>query len=674
MFRIFACLTTEHDWRLVVIAGVICFLASLVAVNLFHRAQATEGRARLSWILVAGAATGCGIWATHFIAMLAYDPGIGIAYNIGMTSLSLVAATAITGLGLGDCGLTPGRWGPPVGGAIVGAGVACMHYLGMWAVELPGRITWSSDLVVASIALGMLLGMAALMIASRRSNNAWTLVAALLLTLAIVSLHFTAMGAVEIIPDPTQVVNTFSLSPTSLAIAIAGIATAILSTSLAAAFVDRHLRERNAQLAAALNNMTQGLCMFDGATRLIICNERYREMYGLTREHAYPGCPLRELLEYRKATGTFFQDIDEYVQSGQAARRSRARCSTTWSRSRAASISIANRPIEGGGWVATHEDITDQRRADQERDRMAEQEQRRAATDAAIAAFRRRVEIMLKTVGEHAGAMRSTATMLFAASNRTTERAEGAVHTSNEASINVEIAASAAEELSSSIAEISRQLGQTNSLVGIAVGEAAATNTQIGSLASAAQKIGDVVKLIQDVAGQTNLLALNATIEAARAGEAGRGFAVVASEVKSLAVQTAKATDEISGQIAAVQASTSSAVDAIGRIADRMKEISQFTAAAAASVQQQNAATGEISQNVASAARGTKEIVQVLTDVAGAATETHGSAETVLAASQAVETAAVDLRTEVEGFLAEGRGVGDCSASQRVRAGSGLQK
>jgi methyl-accepting chemotaxis protein len=197
---------------------------------------------------------------------------------------------------------------------------------------------------------------------------------------------------------------------------------------------------------------------------------------------------------------------------------------------------------------------------------------RRAAVDAAIAAFRSRVETMLKTVGEHAMAMRSTAGTLFAASSKTSQRAEGAVDTSNEASVNVEIAAGAAEELSASIAEISRQLGQTNVVVDTAVREAGSTNTQIGSLAQSAQKIGDVVKLIQDVAGQTNLLALNATIEAARAGEAGRGFAVVASEVKSLAVQTARATEEIAGQIAAVQVSTGAAVEAIGRIADRMKE------------------------------------------------------------------------------------------------------
>ena len=181
--------------------------------------------------------------------------------------------------------------------------------------------------------------------------------------------------------------------------------------------------------------------------------------------------------------------------------------------------------------------------------------------------------------------------------------------------------------------------------------EAAVTNDEIGGLAKAAQTIGDVVKLIQSVAGQTNLLALNATIEAARAGEAGRGFAVVASEVKSLAVQTARATDQIGAQIAAVQTSTRTAVEGISRIAARMNEISEYTASAAASVHEQNAATGDISQNVASATRGTKQIVTVLNDVVSAATETRQSAETVLTASEAVAAAAGDLRAEVDTFL-----------------------
>jgi methyl-accepting chemotaxis protein len=410
-------------------------------------------------------------------------------------------------------------------------------------------------------------------------------------------------------------------------------------------------RKSNARLVTALNNMSEGLCMFDGSTRLVLRNDRYIELYGLPPEVAKPGVTLRELIEHRIRAGAFKGDPDEYVadtlrkmKGGQIVQDVRERPGGIF-------ILVSSRPMPGGGWVATHQDITERRRQDQQRDSLAAQEERRAAIDAAIAAFRQRIEAMLKTVSDSAGAMRSTATTLFASSHKASQRAEGAVHTSNEASTNVEIAASAANELSTSIDEISRQLGQTNNLVGIAASEAGITNSQIGSLAQAAQKIGDVVKLIQDVAGQTNLLALNATIEAARAGDAGRGFAVVASEVKSLAVQTAKATEEIAGQIAAVQSSTGAAVEAIRRIVERMQEINHHTAAVAASVQQQNSATGEITQNVTSAAQGTKDIVSALSEVAGAATETRGSAETMLAASQAVEKAAGDLRTEVEGFL-----------------------
>jgi methyl-accepting chemotaxis protein len=190
-------------------------------------------------------------------------------------------------------------------------------------------------------------------------------------------------------------------------------------------------------------------------------------------------------------------------------------------------------------------------------------------------------------------------------------------------------------------------------VVQLAVSEAKATDGEIEALAAAAQKIGDVVKLIRDIAGQTNLLALNATIEAARAGEAGRGFAVVASEVKSLAVQTANATEEIAAQIMAVQSSTTSAVEAIRRIAERMHEINSYTSSVAASVEQQSAATGQISTNVSNAARGSGVVVTVLGKVSDAAANTRGCAHTMLDGSQAVEKAVAELRSEVEQFLAK---------------------
>jgi methyl-accepting chemotaxis protein len=282
---------------------------------------------------------------------------------------------------------------------------------------------------------------------------------------------------------------------------------------------------------------------------------------------------------------------------------------------------------------------------------MQEQQRRRGMIDDAISSFRQRVEDHLRTVTEGAMAMRATATTLFANSAETSKSAEGAVNASNEASANVETAAVAADELTGSIGEIGRQLDLTTGIVRTAVTEAQGTNEQIALLAKAAQKIGDVIKLIRTIAGQTNLLALNATIEAARAGEAGKGFAVVASEVKSLAVQTAKATEDISQLIMSVQGATTGAVAAIGRIAGRMQEIDRYASAVSAAVEEQSAATGEISQNVASAAQGAKLVVSVLGEVAGAATDTRESAQSVLAASQAVEEAAADLRREVENFL-----------------------
>jgi methyl-accepting chemotaxis protein len=436
-----------------------------------------------------------------------------------------------------------------------------------------------------------------------------------------------------------------------LSLFCAGLTT--LLTMLIAGFgIIRRMQADNTRMGVAINNMSQGLCMFDAGERLVICNSRYLELYQLSGDVVKPGCTLTSLLEHRIANGTFSRDPAEYrhkLISGMT----EGRIITNEVKSATGrTVLVINRPMADGGWVATHEDVTERRDVERERAAMQEQQHRRNVVDRAITSFRQRVEDHLRTVTDGAMAMRSTATELLENSGQTTQRAEGAVSASNEASTNVDTASIAADQLSDSIDEISRQLATTTTIVRAAVEEARGTNEQISALSDAAQKIGDVVKLIRTIAGQTNLLALNATIEAARAGEAGKGFAVVASEVKSLAVQTAKATEDISRLIGAVQSSTSGAVDAIGRIAGRMQEIDSCTTTVAAAVQQQSAATAEISQNVAGAAEGAKLVVSVLGNVSGAASETRQSAESVLSASRAVEAAAAELRREVEDFLA----------------------
>jgi methyl-accepting chemotaxis protein len=414
---------------------------------------------------------------------------------------------------------------------------------------------------------------------------------------------------------------------------------------------------QNRSLLEAIDNMSQGLCMFDARTRVVVRNVRYLDMYKLSQEVVKPGCTLRELIQHRKETGLFTGDVDPYCQKilesirrGVGKRHGREGGFYV-SAADGRIVFARNEPLPNGGWVSTHEDVTEQRRAEEERASINAESQRRSVIDSAIHVFHNSVETLLGRVAGSATAMRSTADSLFGFSERTSSRADSAVQAFHEVSSNVDTAAFAADELSHSIGEISRQLTQTGGIVAQAAQEARKTDAEIAGLADGAQKIGDVVKLIRDIAGQTNLLALNATIEAARAGEAGRGFAVVASEVKSLAVQTAKATEDIASHIRAVQDSTATAVAAIRHITARMHEIDCHTASLATSVEQQSVATGEISQSVAGAAQGTSHVLTVLDEVTHAASDTRSSAETVRNASQTVESAVVNLRQEVEDFL-----------------------
>jgi methyl-accepting chemotaxis protein len=426
---------------------------------------------------------------------------------------------------------------------------------------------------------------------------------------------------------------------------------ALFAMGIVATVLMRNQNREIAQLRTAIDSMAQGLCMFDASERLVVCNTQYYDMYELTSADVKPGATLSEVLAKRVAKGTFSRDPHKYREEFvTAVRQGRTMIHEVKSKG-GRLLLVTNHPMPGGGWIGTHEDITERRQAEQKHTAMQLQEERRALVEDAISAFRQRAENLLRTVTERSGEMYATATRLFDASGETSQNAENAVQTSKEASTNVDYAAAAAGELSHSINEIARRLGESADVVRDAVNEAQLTNQDIHVLAQAAQKIGDVIKLIRDVAGQTNLLALNATIEAARAGEAGRGFAVVASEVKSLAAQTEKATADISRQIMEVQNSTAKAVEAIGRITQRMEDINNYTSTIAASVQEQSAVTGEISRSVTGAADGAKVVLSVLNAVAGATGKTQQSAQTVLTASGSVTEAAAALRSEVESFL-----------------------
>jgi diguanylate cyclase (GGDEF)-like protein/PAS domain S-box-containing protein len=288
MFKIYNCFVYAHDLRLVGLAALVCVLASFAAVNLLRHARKSSGQMRWLWLGVSAVSTGFGIWATHFVAMLAFTPGIPSGYNIILTIVSLLAAILLTGAGLAVSLIPNWRAGPWIGGAIVAGGIAGMHYTGMAAFEIAGIILWDPVLVAASILLGAVIGAVALPVGLHGEQERWKFAGAVLLTLAICSHHFTAMAAVSIIPDPVVEVSQLALPAGWLAVAVAIVSFGIVGLALAGVVLDIRDHRRSKlevdRMRDLANASVEGLLVCDGEV-VVSINTSFAALSGLSTAH-----------------------------------------------------------------------------------------------------------------------------------------------------------------------------------------------------------------------------------------------------------------------------------------------------------------------------------------------------------------------------------------------------
>ena len=361
MNRVWNCLENQHDWRLVLLAACVCLLASLTASHMFQRARATWADNGRIWLVSAGCVTGFGVWATHFIAMLGYMPAYGFRYNLDLTVVSLAIAAMMTTIGFAVGAFGGSRTSFAIGGMIVGIGIALMHYIGMAALDLV--IVWDVELLALSVALGIGFMIGAALVSVRGESALQTNAAAVLLALGVLSVHFVGMGAINPMPRPVVEAGHLLLSPVALGLAIAAVVAALLISGLFGVAIDRRMHrritERNVLLGAALNNMGQGLVMFDAHEQLALWNEQYAAIYRYPPGSLRVGATMNELLDLRTQAGTVYVDIERHHELVAAANVERI--ATNWMAHIAdgRSIYITLQPMPNGGWVATHEDQTE---------------------------------------------------------------------------------------------------------------------------------------------------------------------------------------------------------------------------------------------------------------------------------------------------------------------------
>jgi diguanylate cyclase (GGDEF)-like protein len=376
LYRVLSCLTAQHDYRLVALAAFICAAAALASFNIYSHVAASRGLRRSSLLLLTGVCSASGIWATHFIAMLAYESGFPAAYDPVTTAGSLLIAMVATTFGFAIAAGAR-RWQAAIGGAVIGAGIGMMHYVGMWALIVPGSLQWDAVLVIVSLIAGAALASIALVGFHEWKGRRAPWIAAGLFALAICALHFTGMGAVTIVPDPTAFVPPSPIYGSLMVVAVSAAALAIVLSALASTALmenqmrrqrEEELRIQNQRFDMALDNMGEGLCMFDAEKRLVVCNDRYARMYGLPQELLKTGTPHAAIIKHRVLHGILKGENDDGAAEQKIAALAALPPDTTSRRidelADGRLICVTRQPMAGGGWVATHLDVTEQQRSE----------------------------------------------------------------------------------------------------------------------------------------------------------------------------------------------------------------------------------------------------------------------------------------------------------------------
>lgn len=640
MFAIYNCVAHQHDLRLVVLAAIICTLASFTAVTLLHHVRKSAGLTRRVWLCVAAVATGFGIWATHFVAMLAYSPGVPSGYDLILTATSLVVAIVATGVGLSIALSTSLPASPWIGGFIVGGGIAAMHFIGMSAFEVAGRIVWDTGFVVSSIALGEVLGGAALAIATRGHSIGYRAWGAVVLTLAICALHFTAMTAVTVVPDPRVAVPISAIPPGGLAVAVAVVSFSIFVLAAAGLAFDVRDRRRSEleadRMRGLANAAVEGLivCCDDA---IVSANDSFASLVGVDIA-GIVGTKLGSYIPDESVSSRLLAQPNVPAETGL---RDHA--------GNAIPVELIQRPIDYSSrphFAIAVRDLRPRRR---------DAAEKRAALDQLASRFEQNILSVVSALANAAAQLDGSAHAMSGGAEESGRSAGAAVALAEETTEIAGTVSAAIDELSTAMSEIDAQVANAAGMVVEATRRAGAAAGNADGLGATVSEIDQVASMIQAIASQTNLLALNATIEAARAGEAGRGFAVVAQEVKSLAAQTTQA-------LASIKDKTTSVVQIIDGVRETTQSMSTVIAnieevaqSITGSVQVQSEATQRIADSVESATARTRKVAATVTGVSEFASRTRADAQQILQAVADLNRQAAALQDEARDFIASVR-------------------